>query len=837
MVRILSSWNDVWGKTIGLALSKHTDDCKKVLGRIIENQKEVIRNWCARNDTDYEMFIKDLEFVVHYHDFGKATNKWQEKARLIFQGKDVDLPIHAIYSGYLMANDERTRKSSTNTEDIPLLVCNSHHSLMTNSSWEKVPLLNIKDINLRYLQNYSKESGYGEINLISSWQEYIESLRKFRKDSQGNEFRSKDGSRPINSYFKARYSFMLSLITAADGIASNLEEKGVCDERVKDEVNKLFPNPERIAEKISFAIDAEDLTEIQKKIVEKSHSSVDGYKPLIIEAPCGEGKTLASLLWAKKLFDAGVINRVIFTLPTQITSNNMAKEFSTDYGIPKEWVGLYHSELMSFLIDENEEDLEGIKYKNSIYSKPFTISTIDHLLLSLVNGYKFSPRAFGNLQSSLIVIDELHYYDAHTVGMIKCLCTILRDLKIPHIIMSATIPNILKREFSNYSEIQSSGKDNNGVIKSPYSFVFHGKSLLSGDTQEKEVNVSEEFMELIRENDGKNIGVIVNTVQKSKCLFEILQNRFPKLKKQILLYNSEFMRKDRVIKEKLVKILGKRIDKKLTDKEIKLCNEYGFDPEKPIIFIGTQVAEISLNISFDIILSDLAPLDALFQRGGRLHRKRSYPNSEQCSCKQCKRFEEMHKYELHVFETGEFCYPYYNKAEDINMKDVIEITRKIVKENPIFKFRESLDQISNVYSNKQMFEKFNADTSFWNVYKEDLIFGGKPSKDEEGNLRIITREIDVMPFDVLPQSFNYNKELVTPEGFLNKVFSNKDFITKNKKLNKKGINEITRHMLKVSYKRYHSLKGKPIFVGDKWLVKTVGLDYDFKRGLYNDKIL
>lgn len=831
-MRTLSSWNDVWGKTKGIALSKHTDDCKKVLGCIIENQKAVICNWCARNNADYETFVKDLEFVMHYHDFGKATNKWQENARRMARGENVDLPVHAIYSGYLMANDERTMKSSSINDSIPLLVCNSHHSLMTNSSWEKAPLLNTEDINSRYLQNYNKESGYGEINLTISWQDYLESLLRFRNDSHRDKFRGKDESKPINSHFKARYCFMLSLITAADGIASNLEEKGMCDERFKDEVNKLLPNPKIISEKISSAVDVKDPTEIQRMVLRNTCSSANGYKPLIIEAPCGEGKTLASLLWAKKLFDNGLINRVIFTLPTQITSNNMAKEFSTDYKIPKEWVGLYHSELMSFLIDENEDDLEGIKYKNSIYSKPFTISTIDHLLLSLVNGYRFSPRAFGNLQSSLIVIDELHYYDAHTIGMINCLCEILRDLKIPHIIMSATIPDILKHNFSSYVVIQSSGKDNNGIIKSPYCFVFHEKPLLSDDYEEKEITVSEESIELIRKNDAKTIGIIVNTISKSKRLFEILQNRFPK--KQILLYNSEFMRKDRVVKEKLVKILGKRIDKELTKDEIRLCKKHGFNPTRPFIFIGTQVAEISLNISFDIILSDLAPLDALFQRGGRLHRKRTYSNSEQCNCKQCKRFEGRHNYELHIFETGEFCYPYYNKAEDITMKDIIETTRKIVKENPIFKFRESLDQINDVYSNKGMFKKFNPDTSFWNVYKEDLIFGGKPSKDEEGNLRIITREIDVMPFDVLPQSFNYNKELVNPKGFINKVFSNKDFITKNKKLNKKGINEITRCMLKVSDKKYYPVKGKPILIGDKWLLKTVELDYNFERGLYKD---
>jgi len=101
-----------------------------------------------------------------------------------------------------------------------------------------------------------------------------------------------------------------------------------------------------------------------------------------------------------------------------------------------------------------------------IYSKPFNISTIDHLLLSLVNGFKYAPRAFGNILNSLIIIDELHYYDQHTIGMVGCLCEILRRLKIPHIIMSATIPAQIKEKFDNeYQKIQSSGRDNKGNEK------------------------------------------------------------------------------------------------------------------------------------------------------------------------------------------------------------------------------------------------------------------------------------------------------------------------------------------------------------------------------------
>jgi len=213
---------------------------------------------------------------------------------------------------------------------------------------------------------------------------------------------------------------------------------------------------------------------------------------------------------------------------------------------------------MSFLVETNDEEqesdfsLSSQKFWNLIYSKPFNISTIDHLLLSLVNGFKFAPRAFGNILNSLIVIDELHYYDSHTVGMIECLCEVLRHLKIPHIIMSATIPNQIKEKFdAEYKKIQSSGNDNEGNEKNPFIFEYHDTPIDHNETLPKD------FLDILDDTDDLNIGIIVNTVPKSKKIFTELKQRFPQ--RQILLYNSQFMRKDRPKKEKILRILGKNV--------------------------------------------------------------------------------------------------------------------------------------------------------------------------------------------------------------------------------------------------------------------------------------
>ena len=602
---------------------------------------------------------------------------------------------------------------------------------------------------------------------------------------------------------------MLSLLTASDGIASKFEEEGIEETERGKKLQEWFPSSRIVFNSLKGIGDGIDLSDIQRDVVDLSSKATTlSYltKPLRLEAPCGEGKTLAALLWAKKLFEHDIINKVIFTLPTQTTTNNMVREFEEEYHIPSSWIGVYHSEVMSFLLGKSETEsnsaedfpINTIKYWNTFYSKPFNISTVDHLLLSLVNGYKYAPRAFGNIQNSLVIIDELHYYDRHTVGMIECLCKVLRHLQIPHILMSATIPEAIKKKFSNdYFCLQSKGTDDHGKEKTPFRFQYHQGRIITDDT------VSSEFLNLVTTHHDLNVGIIVNTVGKSKKLYLKLKEKFPE--SQILLYNAEFIRKDRPVKEKILRIFGKCAKggsfEKVNSEEIELCKKNGYDPKMKIIFIGTQVAEISLNLSFDVMISELAPIDALIQRAGRLHRRESTSVSTQCTCHQCTKIGHEHEYRFHVFDTGEKCLPYYDGSPNEHlMKEIIDLTRNEVKKDPLYSFKQGIAMINNVYQNQAIFEGFDSNNAFWKQFKEDLIFGKEPFKSEEegGQLRIITRLIDRVKYSVLPLDFVYNNEIVSVEEFFEKIFSNKKFLSNDGSLNFRGFNEISKYMINIS---------------------------------------
>jgi len=819
-VRLLSSYKAI-AKSNGTTLKEHTEDSLRISNYLISANKDLLENWSKLNNVNIDSIFKSIQSAAIFHDFGKGTLKWQEEALK----EEPHLPPHAPYSGYFLFQNENDFCSR--------LACLSHHSLLTESSFDKVPYP--EDFNKEYLIELAKEFGYA-ISFDIHWKNYFEGLKSFKKNSQHPKFRNKWNNQ-IDTNFKAKYCLILSYLTTSDSIASKIEEENLLDKvEIDKNLKRWFPSSQDIYKEMEKLEGDKNLTEIQQKIVKElsNYSDISELvKPLRIEAPCGEGKTLGALLVAKELLNQNLINKVIFTLPTQVTTNNMVEEFEREYKIPREWIGVYHSEVMSFLIETNDREQESDfsissqKFWNLIYSKPFNISTIDHLLLSLVNGFKFAPRAFGNILNSLIVIDELHYYDSHTIGMVECLCEILRHLKIPHIIMSATIPHQIKNKFDEeYKKIQSSGKDNDCNEKNPFVFEYHDIPIMDNDL------ISNEFFKIVEDSEEFNVGIMVNTIPESKKIFTELKQRFPE--RQILLYNSQFMRKDRPKKEKILRILGKKVFKELNDDEIEFCNEYGFNPDIPFIFVGTQVAEISLNVSFDLVLSDLAPLDALIQRGGRLHRKMSFNNNKDCKCHQCKRLDGEHVYRFHIFDTGDFCYPYYTKDDDNGlMKEIIENTRLQVLENPHFTFKTGIKMMNQVYKNEKMFSEFNANVSFWGAYIEDLIFGKRPVKNEEegGQMRIKTRNIEVPMYDVLPQQFEFNDYCIQVEDFIKKIYGNHRFLKKDGNLNFEGINEISKYMIKVSSKLYFSRKSKSIKLRDERIIKIIDAEYSFNEGL------
>ena len=819
----MSSYENIFAKSNGTSLKKHSFDTFKIIDILIESNKKLLENKFYLLDINYNEFIEYLKKAAFFHDFGKSSNLWQEKIKILMNDGETRLPPHALYSGFFLL-------PSNNAMDyLTLLTTISHHSLLTDNSFKNI------NYNINFNENYLENILIDEkfyLNKFSSLGNYTNFLLNFKENSKKPNIRNLfDKDKQINLFFKAKYSLLLSFLTTADGLSSEFEENNL--EINFNTILDVSPSPEHIFNQIKDIDKKLSLNPIQELILEIKNTSNynDLIKPVLMEAPCGEGKTLASLLFSRVLFENNLINRVIFLLPTQVTSNNMYFEFENEYDIPKNWLGIYHSEVLNFIVKNSDDTINPYldKYKNLIYSKVFNISTTDHLLLSLVNGYKYAPRAFGNILNSLIIIDELHFYDSHTLALIDVLCEILRFLKVPHLIMSATIPNHIKNKFDDedYYKIQSSGLDSNDIEKNPFKFKYIPSNIYENE------EFSDDFLNLLYENVDKNLGIIVNTVPLSQKIFDDILELFPN--KQILLYNSRFMKKDRPIKEKLIKSFSNMLYDKYSNKDIEILEKYGFNPYEKFIFIGTQVAEISLNMSFDTLISELAPLDALIQRGGRLHRKMTFNNSKDCDCIQCRKLNDFHEYNMYIFDTGEYCYPYFTKEDDVGSYkyNIIFNTRNILRNNPKYTFKNSIKLMNEVYGENCFNEDNSIKRRFKEKINEDLIFGKTPVYSEEngGQLRIQTRDISVQNISVLPSCFVYDEDYISACDFIKEVYKYNNF---NDKFTQEGLNKIVECMINVSYNLFLKYSAGQYKIGENSF-NIINLCYNFDKGLFEEE--
>jgi CRISPR-associated endonuclease/helicase Cas3 len=108
--------------------------------------------------------------------------------------------------------------------------------------------------------------------------------------------------------------------------------------------------------------------------------------------------------------------------------------------------------------------------------------------------------------------------------------------------------------------------------------------------------------------ENKKILIVCNKVDTAQNRFKYLKETFPEVEKMLI--HSRYKREDRAEAEK------------------RLSDEFNIT-DKACIVVSTQVVEVSLDISFDVMITECAPLDSLIQRFGRINRKRTKESVQQ----------------------------------------------------------------------------------------------------------------------------------------------------------------------------------------------------------------
>lgn len=391
---------------------------------------------------------------------------------------------------------------------------------------------------------------------------------------------------------------------------------------------------------------------------------------LLVEAPMGVGKTEAAL-YAYLLLQSQLDHRGLYVaLPTQATANGVFPRVRAflerlDAGMPldlqlqhgtsilnPEYRRLREKARLAEVYDE-AEGVEGGVMASAWFSarklamlSRHGVGTVDQALLGVLKVKHHFVRLWG-LMNRVVVLDEVHAYDTYTSGLIAALLRWLRALGSSVVLMTATLPRQKREEL-----LRAWGALAPHLPPYPRVAVFSGGNLVGAKTlplvEKRRLRVSEApvdvetLAKLLKDRLPGALGVIVNTVDRAQALYQALGAGERLTLGGLLDIFGEVsnegawrdLRESR--KEKADAVVGKRLgdgtlvfllharfpaeERALREAvALALFGKEGPRPGKAIL-VATQVAEQSLDLDFDLLYSDLAPVDLLLQRAGRLHR-------------------------------------------------------------------------------------------------------------------------------------------------------------------------------------------------------------------------
>jgi len=366
----------------------------------------------------------------------------------------------------------------------------------------------------------------------------------------------------------------------------------------------------------------------------------------ILEDVTGAGKTEASVTLAHRLLSKGLAHGVYFGLPTMATSNAMYSRISTFYqrwydseetpslvlahGAQKLHEGFQASVIPGQPLDSNylPEERSASAVCNQWFADSrkralladVGVGTVDQVLMAVLPFRHQSLRMVG-LAGKVLIVDEIHACDDY---MLTLLCAVL-ELHARQggyaVLLTATMPLEMREK------LLKAWRKGLGVAaeQTPLSASFPLATSLSRESMDEtpfptrssvaralaveHLDQLSQALDLVvgSAEQGQRACWIRNTVDDAIEAYEAIRARVDDPDK-VLLFHSRFTMADRQrIENQALDWFGKRS---------------GYQDRAGRILIGTQVLEQSLDICMDVMVSDLAPIDLLIQRAGRLHRHR-----------------------------------------------------------------------------------------------------------------------------------------------------------------------------------------------------------------------
>ena len=625
-----------------------------------ENVKRIIISSIYNIRGDEQEAIKLLVFLCAAHDIGKSTPVFQSIQS--FPPTDLDADIfnnlitaglcvksnridyrayertpHALASQLLLENAEELGLSNTSLNKNAAIILGAHHGKPPDTGYHNIIAF---DSNLGYRNNYWKSTQSELIQVILDYSGY-QSLSDVPAPAMSGQV------------------LLSGLVIMADWLSSNTElfplipfdwsveidavarsEKGWNKLKIPGAWNPFYIRNDESLYQERFS-NPDIPNNLQKAALYAANGTL---KPgiMVIEAPMGYGKTEAALAVAEIFRNRTECGGVFFALPTQATSDAMfprliewiekldltepqsvrlahgKAQFNDDYTELQLFSWGDSTSIADELFDyDKDNNIIAIVHQWFIGRKKsllanFVVGTIDQLLMMALKQKHVMLRHLG-LAGKIVIIDECHAYDAYMNQYLKTALTWLGHYSVPVIVLSATLPQNTRREIIE----AYMGKEKitgNWAYKQNYPLITYtdGCDIKSCIVEYNGINRSVHLEYLAFDSvtnritdllaDGGCVGIIMNTVRRAQDMAAALRQSFDDC--TVRLIHSRFITPDRLeIENDIRKVLGR-----------------GGQRLNKFIVVGTQVLEQSLDIDFDLLISDIAPMDLLLQRMGRLHR-------------------------------------------------------------------------------------------------------------------------------------------------------------------------------------------------------------------------
>ena len=571
------------GKEEWKSLVKHTFEALQIFDQVFEWHRGLILATCKEYTLDFQLLYERLFLTVALHDLGKATREFQNYLN------DGEARVsHALNSAAVFLPICRNKPLALKGKSVypeVFAIATHHYKAFKNafSSFEDHRSAFLERyINVEF-HSFLKEEGekrFGEgwdcpnleIPNEPEYEAYFEILGtiKYTRD-----LRVGLGYRLLFLLFKGilHYSDWLSSSEKFDyqyAIANGKNQLENSIKQVLENKGKPFLGWR------SFQLNAERC----------SQDSV------IIKIPTGQGKTEAALLWG---MEGEQEQKILFLLPTQVTVNKIYLRLKSYY--PSTTIGLSHGNGLFFLEKENETLETDILKKEYLLHKtfisPVTVATVDQLIYSFFNWGYWTLTGLNSLNAK-IIIDEIHLYDGYTLGLIVAFLKEIKKWKSKFCLMSATLPERVQQLITSKLGIKFK-------TISEDSFKSNCRHTISLVPEEIKNSVSAIIKDYVA---GRKVLVVCNTkVTAAEIYKKVIKHKKSKVdKKEVMLYHSGFIVRDRFTKEDELEKIGQK----------------GY--KGAFIAITTQVCEVSLDLDFDALYTENAPIASLIQRLGRANR-------------------------------------------------------------------------------------------------------------------------------------------------------------------------------------------------------------------------